>query len=106
MIANDDPLARWSSSDTTLDKPTVTVDADGNGLKGSDGLEPAPAAAKSVGKFLSGAQYVDLGGDVVSAVAGKRESNVTIRFRASATGQPQTLFSLATPTPRPARPCA
>ena len=94
MIANDDPLARWSSSDTTLDKPTVTVDADGNGLKGSDGLEPAPAAAKSVGKFLSGAQYVDLGGDVVSAVAGKRESNVTIRFRASATGQPQTLFSL------------
>lgn len=94
MIANDDPLARWSSSDTTLDKPTVTVNADGNGLKGSDGLEPAPAAAKSVGKFLSGAQYVDLGGDVVSAVAGKRESNVTIRFRASATGQPQTLFSL------------
>lgn len=78
----------------TLDKPTVTVDADGNGLKGSDGLEPAPAAAKSVGKFLSGAQYVDLGGDVVSAVAGKQESNVTIRFRASATGQPQTLFSL------------
>ena len=72
----------------------MTVDADGNGLKGSDGLEPAPAAAKSVGKFLSGAQYVDLGGDVVSAVAGKRESNVTIRFRASATGQPQTLFSL------------
>ena len=47
-----------------------------------------------MGKFLSGAQYVDLGGDVVSAVAGKRESNVTIRFRASATGQPQTLFSL------------
>ena len=32
-----------------------------------------------MGKFLSGAQYVDLGGDVVSAVAGKRESNVTIR---------------------------
>lgn len=40
MIANDDPLARWSSSDTTLDKPTVTVDADGNGLKARTGLNP------------------------------------------------------------------
>ncbi|KAB7789817.1 GDSL-type esterase/lipase family protein [Bifidobacterium leontopitheci] len=98
MLSDSDAIAKWNSADMALAGPSVAASADAVGLKGTAGLGdalPSGAATADVGKYLTGAQYIDAGEDVVKAVAGKQQSNVTIRFRAAGGGsEPQTLFSL------------
>lgn len=96
MIEPTDPLAVWDSSIQTLVAPGGTLpSAKDAGFKGVGSLTPTAAAAQAVGKVFSGAQYLTLGDDAGQALAGKTDSNVTVRFRAQATGQPQTLFSVS-----------
>lgn len=103
MLADGDPLAKWNSANVTLTGPSAGVDEAVKGLRGTaaatEAITVKPAAEKSVGKYLTGAQYVDLGADIAKAAKGgdAKQSNVTIRFRATATGKPQTLLTFGDP---------
>ncbi|PWG58932.1 hypothetical protein DF200_10250 [Bifidobacterium catulorum] len=102
MMQPGDALAKWSSSTTSLTGPSAGAADVAKGLTGkpADGVIAAkPTATQSVGKYLTGAQYVDLGTDVVDAAKGgdTKQSNVTIRFRANASDKPQTLLSFGDP---------